>query len=1180
MPNLIENVNNTNDSQKKRLRQFFGYRTNKSVLDDIGGLDLGTTPQTRLNTAYTILAQEYNKDILEGRREKKIEMQKKKQEERKKTIIADQKAIYDNAILFWDTTLKKIKFGKLRKKDAYNKWGSLIRETIPFDENNKIETDVIYGTLDEKTTRKNLYNDVVKHYIDFIKSKLNESNFDYFYTPSGVRFEAPKTEEAGKTFTERVMATFNILDYTKFVEMQTEAKSFNETKIKLAGSINLDGFISNEKWDTNSNTCVPDWINYKYKDIKGFKKLVKDNETIQNLSILEPTCDNEYDNEYMNPNKYGYTLEHIKTFCFNVGIHLYALIDGQLFIYKNLCKTGVSLKKYPLVIEIKNNHLYPITDESTIKCIRNKAVNLYKASSSGNVFHEQKEVETKKELEKEYNKENLEPFDYIMKIMNDKNLMVYKNNITMINGRLVNFVLDKKKYIIDYDENIEQYFGDNYTGQTIISLLTPYIENIRKSYMTCEIQQALEIHKKKSAIKHRTHCDINYNFDIYDEDVKKYDINKCYRFIMADPLEEWMFLDFNSRVHNKNSYDGGFGLYYVETDDITLLHKTNWYSSIMIKKAIDEGIDLKIKYFINAYKGSKTLLKKIIDDIEDNVEDKKIIVDGKPQMYSPKKLLINAISGYMGKTKSAFAKLMVDKDQDRIWHNYFKKRQYENNKPYCKLTSDEYVFYGDMIENVLIENNLPMYIQILDQANILLYNKIKQTGGELVGRKTDAFMVYKPENVILSDDRGGLKEEEKKPVFPSIHEDVVYEYTEPNINNIDIYDSNDYQKIIDIIKEGKSIQLLGRAGTGKTYILQKIIQEFGDKCVAMSFTNKATLNLNGKTIHSFLKLDNKNKMCNKTIKHIKEHIDIIIIDEIGMIPSHLWKHLDYIKHNCDVVFVCAGCYRQLPPIEEMENNYDYFKHPIVLNICDNNVIELSTVKRYDTELLEKSNDVYEGRISSFNCVEFNKEDVINALQNICWFNKTRKIINKICNTHNADKATHPVLIPYEGEENKYNEDIILYKGCKLLANISDSNLNIRKNETYIVKDFDDENICLTTDEKYSELNDDIEYVRLFTAMADSKRSNSWLVDTPEAKALSDYIMANNIKIENPIIIKREKLHKYFILGYCITTYKSQGDTYKGQINIFESNKMFDDKRHIYTAMTRTDKFSNIKFMNI
>ena len=92
--------------------------------------------------------------------------------------------------------------------------------------------------------------------------------------------------------------------------------------------------------------------------------------------------------------------------------------------------------------------------------------------------------------------------------------------------------------------------------------------------------------------------------------------------------------------------------------------------------------------------------------------------------------------------------------------------------------------------------------------------------------------------------------------------------------------------------------------------------------------------------------------------------------------------------------------------------------------------------------------------------------------------------------------------------------------------MNDVDNGIRKNETFIVKDFDDEYIYL----------------------------------------------------EDEIKIKISKLHNYFILGYCITTYKSQGDTYKGKIVIFESNKMFDDVRHIYTAITRTDKYSNLIFM--
>ena len=48
----------------------------------------------------------------------------------------------------------------------------------------------------------------------------------------------------------------------------------------------------------------------------------------------------------------------------------------------------------------------------------------------------------------------------------------------------------------------------------------------------------------------------------------------------------------------------------------------------------------------------------------------------------------------------------------------------------------------------------------------------------------------------------------------------------------------------------------------------------------------------------------------------------------------------------------------------------------------------------------------------------------------------------------------------------------------------------------------------------------------------------------------------------------------------MTTYKSQGDTYDGIIIIFECDKLMEDKRFLYTAITRTRKFSNINIMDI
>ena len=91
MSQLIDNVNNTNQSQQKRLRQFFGYRTTKSVLDDIGGIVLGARQKTNEKRAYAVLAQQYNAEILEGRRIKKIERDKIKSEKAKKRRLEQKK---------------------------------------------------------------------------------------------------------------------------------------------------------------------------------------------------------------------------------------------------------------------------------------------------------------------------------------------------------------------------------------------------------------------------------------------------------------------------------------------------------------------------------------------------------------------------------------------------------------------------------------------------------------------------------------------------------------------------------------------------------------------------------------------------------------------------------------------------------------------------------------------------------------------------------------------------------------------------------------------------------------------------------------------------------------------------------------------------------------------------------
>ncbi|MEL6323339.1 MAG: AAA family ATPase, partial [Pseudomonadota bacterium] len=60
------------------------------------------------------------------------------------------------------------------------------------------------------------------------------------------------------------------------------------------------------------------------------------------------------------------------------------------------------------------------------------------------------------------------------------------------------------------------------------------------------------------------------------------------------------------------------------------------------------------------------------------------------------------------------------------------------------------------------------------------------------------------------------------------------------------------------VSEGAGAQgnlfLTGRAGTGKTTLLRRVLAEAGDKAIVLAPTGVAAMNAGGQTIHSFFKL--------------------------------------------------------------------------------------------------------------------------------------------------------------------------------------------------------------------------------------------------------------------------------------------------------------------------------------
>lgn len=195
------------------------------------------------------------------------------------------------------------------------------------------------------------------------------------------------------------------------------------------------------------------------------------------------------------------------------------------------------------------------------------------------------------------------------------------------------------------------------------------------------------------------------------------------------------------------------------------------------------------------------------------------------------------------------------------------------------------------------------------------------------------------------------------------------------------------QKIfLDAALNGDNIFLSGKAGTGKSTVVLKAIQELqkqGKKVAAIAPTGIASTNIGGQTMHSLFALNPYGVLSYKECNFIKTEkrrvlglIDVLFIDEVSMLrPDHLdalnWTLM---KNRCgslkDKQVVFVGDFKQLPPVlnentrsvlmrtYEGDRFYDSKIYP-ELNVT---TIELDeVVRQQDSEFINALNNIRDGK---------------------------------------------------------------------------------------------------------------------------------------------------------------------------------------------------------------------------
>jgi len=218
-----------------------------------------------------------------------------------------------------------------------------------------------------------------------------------------------------------------------------------------------------------------------------------------------------------------------------------------------------------------------------------------------------------------------------------------------------------------------------------------------------------------------------------------------------------------------------------------------------------------------------------------------------------------------------------------------------------------------------------------------------------------------------------------------------------------------------INQTNQSIFLTGKAGTGKTTLLKKIISSTYKNAVIVAPTGIAALNAGGVTIHSFfqlpfggfvpefgvapqfsnaIKLETKDSLMrhftmNKQRQNMMRNLELLIIDEVSMLRADLLDAMDWTLRNVrrenqpfgGVQVLYIGDLLQLPPVVKNEewsilrNYYQgmFFFNAKVVQEQKPLYIELSTIYRQqDVDFIQVLNNLRDNRISEEDVLVLNK----------------------------------------------------------------------------------------------------------------------------------------------------------------------------------------------------------------
>ena len=425
----------------------------------------------------------------------------------------------------------------------------------------------------------------------------------------------------------------------------------------------------------------------------------------------------------------------------------------------------------------------------------------------------------------------------------------------------------------------------------------------------------------------------------------------------------------------------------------------------------------------------------------------------------------------------------------------------------------------------------------------------------------------------------------------------------PDVSMLNEEQKEIFDKITNIeLRKFSQALLTGYSGTGKTFLVTKIIEEIlfknkGVKIAITAPTNKAVRVLKNlssicethsrvefNTLHSLLGL--KRVITHEGKEEYKaeygggtiEEFDIVLVDEVSMLDNELYSQLLDSSEFNKIMLLFIGDRGQIPPVnggesklftENLENSFNLSK--IIRQAGDNPIIKIAQKIRTNEDIKEET------------LVDENNNGVI-----FLKINTEMPLLEKYFKSENFNK--NPNFVKVLAWTNKavdyYNDKIramiygekcgVLNIGEKMVCNkpITDSKKRILLNNNDEFEVLSYEMKTETTGHKFS-------YYAVKVFCNGKTQTIKMLAEKSEKDFQKELKVLKDKASKAAPMLRRNAWVKYFnLLGkyadvkynYALTVHKSQGSTFDNAIVINCDIKRVMDKKErnklLYTAVTR------------